>query len=102
MTSNPESPKEVRARRVAYVKEHLKCPYCDSDLQRWNCPDTPLAAFNTDFIYVCVNPECPYFLGSLEDDGPGGHVGGAYCFVYDPSRDWIGPMPARTPPTPRA
>ena len=24
-----------------------------------------------------------------------------YCFVYDPSRDWCGPMAARVPPTPR-
>ena len=97
MTSSSESPKEVRARRVAYVKEHLKCPYCEVDLERWECRDSPLAAFNTEFLYVCVNRECPYFLGSLEED----HMGGAYCFVYDPSRDWIGPMPARTPPSPR-
>ena len=101
MNTNPESPKEVRARRLAYIKKHLRCPYCEAKLEKWDCPDSPLAAFNTEFIYVCVNRECSYFLGSLEDNESSGAMGGAYCLVYDPSRGWFGPMPARGGPASR-
>ena len=101
MSSSPEAQREARARRLAYVKEHLACPYCEKPLERWDCGSNPMAQSAAEFVYVCVNHECPYFQESLQDTEGTGRVGGSYCFVYDPSRDWCGPMAARRPPTPR-
>jgi hypothetical protein len=101
MSVDPEAAREARARRLAYAKEHLRCPYCEKDLEKWDVPDTPFSNWATEYIYVCVNAQCPYFLESWERVAKQGAAGGAYCFVYDPSRDWCGPMAARVPPRPR-
>ena len=101
MTSDPDAARAERARRLAFVKEHLRCPYCDQDLQKWDVPQNPFSNWDAEFIYVCVNVDCPYFRESVEHLAQSGSPGGTYCFVYDPSRNWCGPMAARVPPTPR-
>ena len=101
MTSNPAPSREERARRLAYVKEHLRCPHCKQPLSRWEMRPNPFSTWTTDHIYVCVNKDCPYLRGSIEQLLEKGVATGAYCFVYDPSRDWCGPMAARSPPGPK-
>ena len=90
-----------RAERLAYVKETLCCPHCEQELDRWDVPLNPMSTWSADFIYVCENRECPYYLESYRALAEQGVAGGAYCFVFDPSRDWCGPMAARIPKNPR-
>ncbi len=91
----PPTPAEVRARRKAFVKETLRCPHCDRDLERWELAANPLSDLGTDHLYVCFDVECPYMAGSPQVLAQHGTPGGGYCFVYNPVTEWIGPMPIR-------
>ncbi len=92
---------EEKAKRLAFVKEHLRCPHCDQDLERWEMTVNPFSDWSTDHLYVCMRQECPYLQKSIEMVAAQGASGGAYCFVYDPSRNWCGPMAARIPTKPQ-
>lgn len=97
----PPTLAEIRAQRLAYAKEHLRCPHCEQELERWDMPENPFSDWSSDHVYVCVHKDCSYFVDSIQRIAEQGAPGGAYCFVYDPVRNWCGPMAARTPPAPR-
>ena len=36
------------------------CPYCQKKMDKWKAP--PWTDWNTDFLFVCFNDDCPYFV----------------------------------------
>lgn len=101
MTLDPKAAREARARRLAYAKEHLRCPYCKRELERWDLPPHPFSTWSAEYVYICTSEECSYYKEGVKRIAEQGTPGGAYRFVYDPSRDWCGPMAARVPPRSR-
>jgi hypothetical protein len=89
--------KEEISRRKAAVKDTLRCPYCDTPLTEWDVGEHLYCDWNTDVLHVCFNDECPYHTGSWRTLAGQGAEGGSYRFVYDPVRDWGGPVVARMP-----
>lgn len=85
---------ELQARKAA-VKDTLRCPYCDGELTRHDTTQNPLGGWGRGLLYVCFSDRCPYYLKSFETLTAQGARGGAYRLVYDPDRDWCGPVVAR-------
>jgi hypothetical protein len=94
--SAPISAEEL-ARRKAAIKDTLRCPYCEGELTEWEVGDHLYCDWNTDRLHVCFNDECPYFTGSWRTLASQGSVGGSYRLVFDPVRNWCGPVVAHRP-----
>jgi len=72
---------EVRKTRVG---DTLRCPYCSHKLSRIEVPTTPFTEWPSEFIYVCMNDDCAYFLlGWAKMTEQGGS--GSYRFMYEPT-----------------
>ena len=72
------------AQRKSQVKNTLRCPYCDARLRKWLVTQTPFTEWPSEFIYVCMNDECAYFLlGWAKMTEQGGS--GSYRFMYEPT-----------------
>ncbi len=74
---------EVNARKLD-LRNTLECPYCATKLKKVEVPDTPFTEWTSDYMCVCLNDECPYFLfgwDAMSDQGGSG----SYRFMYEPS-----------------
>ncbi len=75
---------EEVALRKAGVRTTLQCPYCADRLKRLEVPVTPFTEWPSEFVYVCMNDECAYFLlGWAKMTEQGGS--GSYRFMYEPT-----------------
>jgi SAM-dependent methyltransferase len=81
----PFGDQEIAARRQR-VKETLRCPYCDTKLEKWQVPDSPFIEWPSEFQYVCFNDGCAYFAGGWSTLAAQGNFG-SYRFMYDPPTD---------------
>lgn len=82
---SPYSPTEV-AERKKMVGRTLRCPHCDAKLRTLPVPLTPFTEWPSDFVYVCMNDSCSYFLvgwSTMSDQG----ASGSYRFMYEPTLD---------------
>ncbi|UCD23208.1 MAG: hypothetical protein JSW51_09105 [Gemmatimonadota bacterium] len=77
------SDEEIGERKLQ-VKDTLRCPYCDDRLRKWLVIQTPFTEWPSEFLYVCLNDECGYFVGGwetlAEQDVPG-----SYRFMFEPT-----------------
>jgi len=87
---------EAVARRTASVKDTLRCPHCDARLRRWAVPQNPFSEWDTDFLYVCFNDECPYLVRGWEVMFKQGNRGLSYRFSYHHRRDRCMSIPVPT------
>ncbi|MGD8727356.1 MAG: hypothetical protein PVH40_06905, partial [Gemmatimonadales bacterium] len=77
------SPAEV-AERKRHVGDTHRCPYCDATLSRLPVPATPFTEWPSEYVYVCMNDRCSYFLlgwSTMTDQGGSG----SYRFMYEPT-----------------
>jgi len=77
------------------VGETLRCPYCDEPLLKWEVPDTPFTEWPNEFMYVCFNDACSYFVKGWEIMAFQGNPG-SYRFSYDTLRNTWRPFPVLT------
>jgi SAM-dependent methyltransferase len=85
-------------RRKKAVKETLSCPYCGEKLRKWAVPDNPFACtWDNDFMYICFNDECPYFVRGWDVMFKEGNCGVSYRLMYNPEKDRCLPVPVPTP-----
>jgi SAM-dependent methyltransferase len=90
---------ELEKRKKA-VKKTLCCPYCGAKLRKWAVPDNPFAcAWDNDFMYICFNDACPYYVRGWDVMQQEGTSGVSYRLMYNPEKDRCLPVPV---PTPRA
>jgi SAM-dependent methyltransferase len=72
--------------RKKQVKNTLRCPHCDARLNQLPVPITPFTEWPSEFVYVCMNDQCSYFLmGWSTMIAQGGS--GSYRFMYEPTID---------------
>jgi len=91
--------KEELEKRKRKVKDTLCCPYCGKKLRKWAVPENPFAClWDNDFMYVCFNDGCPYYVRGWDFMIKEGNSG-SYRLMYNPEKDTFNPIPV---PTPRA
>lgn len=83
-------------RRMAAVKDTLRCPHCDDRLRKWAVPQNPFSEWDTEFLYVCFNDECPYLVRGWEVMFRQGNRGLSYRFTYHHFRDRCMSIPVPT------
>jgi SAM-dependent methyltransferase len=83
-------------RRMGAVKDTLRCPHCDESLRKWAVPQNPFSEWDTDFLYVCFNDECPYLVRGWEVMFKQGNRGLSYRFSYHHLRDRCMSIPVFT------
>lgn len=86
-------PKEEFRRRVAAARETLECPHCGVRMKKWAVPVSPFSTWDTEFMYICFNDECPYLLRGWEVMNGQGNRGVSYRLMFDPSRGSCMPVP---------
>jgi len=93
MTENSPifSKEEVEERKKA-IRDTLCCPHCDEPLQKWLVPQTIFTQWPNEFMYVCFNDECSYYVRNREAMGRMGNPG-SQRLMYDPELDCCQPIP---------
>ena len=65
-----------------------KCPYCGIPMKKWRTPQMPFAGGSTwasEFLYVCFNDECSYFVNGWDWMWNNYHQHLSYRHVLDPA-----------------
>jgi SAM-dependent methyltransferase len=85
-------------RRKAAVKHTLQCPYCGEKMKKWAVPDNPFSqTWDNDFMYICFNDGCPYFVRGWDHMHREGNRGSSYRLMYNPEKDCCMPIPVPSP-----
>ena len=79
-------------RRKKEVKNTLCCPYCGDRLKKWAVPQGMENPWPNEFLYVCLNDDCPYFLRGWSVMETLGNKC-SYRLMYDPLTDNCQPLP---------
>lgn len=64
------------------------CPHCGMPMKKWQTPHVPFAGSTTwdsEFLYVCFNDECPYFVNGWDWMWNNYHQHVSYRHMLDPS-----------------
>jgi len=86
--------KEELERRKARVKETLECPYCGEPLKKWAVPENPFSqTWDCDFMYICFNDACPYYVRGWDCMDEEGNRGMSYRLMYHQDKDRCMPIP---------
>lgn len=88
---------EILNQKKEHIKETLQCPYCDSKLKKWEVPDNPFCqTWDNDFMYICFNDECPYFVRGWDRMHRDTNQTMSYRLMYNPEKDRCMPIPVPT------
>jgi len=89
-----EQDKDDLERKKAAIKETLCCPHCDQKLSKWEVPDNPFCqTWDNEFMYICFNDECPYFVRGWDKMYRDTQQGMSYRLMYNPEKDRCLPIP---------
>ena len=89
---DPLSEDELRG-RIHSIKDTLRCPYCSEPLRKWAVPQTPFTEWPNEFMYICFNDYCQYFIRGWDAMHKQGNRGMSYRLMYNPERDSCMPIP---------
>jgi len=93
----PEDAAALKVRERA-VKTTLACPHCGERLKKWAVPDNPFVqTWDNDYMYICFNDACPYYVRGWEYMHREGNHGTSYRLMYNPEKDRCLPIPVPTP-----
>jgi len=90
-------PQELE-RRKRQIRSTLQCPYCGEKLNKWEVPDNPFeVTWDNDFMYICFNDRCPYYVRGWDHMSREGNRGVSYRLMYHPEKDVCMPIPVPSP-----
>ena len=69
------------------IKDTLQCPHCGQRMKKWAPPNSPFSTWDTEYMYICFNDECPYVVRGWGVMDRQGNRGMSYRVMYDPQRD---------------
>ena len=88
--------KEELEKRKQSVKDTLCCPHCGEKMLKWAVPENPFAfTWDNDFMYICFNDGCPYYVRGWDFMIKQGNSG-SYRLMYNPLKDTFNPIPVPT------
>jgi SAM-dependent methyltransferase len=91
---------ETLEARKKMIKHTLRCPHCGEKMLKWAVPDNPFeVTWDNEFMYICFNDACPYYVRGWDFMYREGNRGSSYRLMYNPEKDCCMPIPV---PTPRA
>jgi SAM-dependent methyltransferase len=84
--------------RKKRIKATLQCPHCGDKMNKWAVPDNPFAVtWDNEFMYVCFNDHCPYYVRGWDHMSKEGNRGVSYRLMYNPEKDVCMPIPVPSP-----
>ena len=72
-------------------KRIYKCPHCKQELIKWQCP--PESSWGVEYMYVCFNDECSYFVNGWEWMKDKFNQKVSYRYRYNSFTGQSGPLP---------
>jgi SAM-dependent methyltransferase len=89
---------ETFERRKKAIKQTLRCPHCGEKMLKWAVPDNPFeVTWDNEFMYICFNDACPYYVRGWDFMYRDGNRGCSYRLMYNPEKDCCMPIPVPTP-----
>jgi SAM-dependent methyltransferase len=80
------------------IKHTLRCPHCGEKMLKWAVPDNPFeVTWDNDFMYICFNDACPYYVRGWDFMYREGNRSSSYRLMYNPEKDCCMPIPVPTP-----
>jgi SAM-dependent methyltransferase len=88
---------ETLKQREKEISSTFRCPHCGVKMLKWAVPDNPFAVtWDNEFMYVCFNDECPYYVRGWDFMYRQGNRGCSYRLMYNPERDCCMAVPVPT------
>ena len=75
------------------------CPHCGNKMSKWATPQLPFGGSTTwtsEFLYVCFNDECPYFIKGWDWIWNNYHRKASYRHTLDPATGRTYPVPVKS------
>ena len=89
---------EIFERRKKTIKQTLRCPHCGEKMLKWAVPENPFeVTWDNDFMYICFNDACPYYVRGWDFMYREGSRSCSYRLMYNPEKDCCMPVPVPTP-----
>jgi len=88
--------REALEKKKKRVGETLCCPHCDAKLNKWEVPQHPFTEWDNEYMYICFNDRCSYYMQGWNMAGQGTH-GISYRFMYNPKNGASLPIPVTSP-----
>jgi SAM-dependent methyltransferase len=89
---------ETLAARKKTIKHTLRCPHCGEKMLKWAVPENPFeVTWDNEFMYICFNDACPYYVRGWDFMYREGNRGSSYRLMYNPEKDCCMPIPVPTP-----
>lgn len=96
--------RSVKTRSKAEIDERKKqvgstlcCPHCDQKLSKWKVPINPFMEWENEFMYICFNDLCSYYLDGWDAMAQQGNHGISYRYMYNPINGTSLPVPVHSP-----
>ena len=90
-------PPEVIQERKARAHQTLECPYCGVRMLKWSVPQTPFTEWDCEFMHVCFNDDCPYYIRGWGAMSAQGISGFSYRVLFDRASGSLHCMPVHSP-----
>lgn len=84
--------KDETEQRKKAVKDTLCCPYCGEKLKRWVIPQNAFTQWPNEYLYICFNDNCPYYIDGWDQMAKLGRKC-SYRLMYDPLINSCSPIP---------
>jgi SAM-dependent methyltransferase len=88
----PLTAEEMRARQEE-VARTLCCPHCGQRMKKWAVPYSPFSNWDSEYLYICFNDECPYLVRGWDVMNRQGNAGVSYRQMFNPDTGCLSPMP---------
>ncbi len=73
------------------IEKNPVCPHCNQITKRMEIPEE--THWEAQFLYVCFNDECPFFVNGWEWMREHNKVSASYRYRVDPQTGSEGPFP---------
>lgn len=73
------------------TEEKMKCKYCGIEMKKWQPPLH--STWTNEFLWVCFNDECPYFVRGWDHMMKTQEVKASYRELVNPETGASSPLP---------
>lgn len=84
--------KQEVEKKTGQISRTLCCPHCGDELNKWEVPQNCFTQWPNEYMYICFNDECPYFVRGWSSMASQMNPG-SYRLMYDPLTDSCQPIP---------